>query len=209
MSFLVEISRTTQNLPFSAYAPDAASIQGEMSRLAVDRGFIVFYNEKDPFTEWLGNFYPIEVEYEGLTFLNSEAAFQAQKFIQHPEMMAQFTHVSGEEAFYLARKLSHFVRADWKEVNVQVMKEVLEAKLSKNPQIGAWLDATHPALLIEHTPVKGRDAFWADDHDGTGQNMLGALWMQVRSERQKEPLEAIDPSHTGEQNYLQFLQEEK
>lgn len=143
---------------------------------------ILFYNEEDPLTEWLGNFYPISVEYNGLVFPNSEAAFQSQKFIDHPDLMVQFTSLTGDQAFRRARELSEFIRSDWLQVRVQVMKEVLEAKISQNPAIAHWLEATGQSLLIEHNPVKGRDAFWSDDNDGSGMNMLGKLWMEIRSE---------------------------
>ncbi len=150
--------------------------------LAQEAGVIQFYNEEDPFTEWLGNFYPTRVAYNGLVFTNSEAAFQSQKFTHQPELMAQFQTLSGEQAFYKARELFSSIRPDWFEVRVQVMKEVLTAKMVQNRSIARWLEATGDAFLVEHNPVKGRDAFWSDDHDGTGKNMLGILWMELRSE---------------------------
>ncbi|MBX7066923.1 MAG: NADAR family protein [Parachlamydiales bacterium] len=106
----------------------------------------------------------------------------AYSFINHPEIMAQFSLLSGEEAFWIARKHADLIRSDWREINVQVMREVLRAKISQNPHIAGWLEATGLSIIIEHTPVKGRDAFWADDHDGSGKNMLGKLWMEIRAE---------------------------
>jgi predicted NAD-dependent protein-ADP-ribosyltransferase YbiA (DUF1768 family) len=85
------------------------------------------------------------------------------------------------------------------------MKEVLMAKIDQNPNILRWLNATGQSLLVEHNPVKGRDAFWSDDFDGTGKNMLGTLWMEIRSVMRGEPVGAIDTSHMGWQNYQNFL----
>ncbi len=158
------------------------AIKDEMHSQAIEKKFIVFYDEKDSFTEWMGNFYPVPVEYNNLQFANSESAFQAQKFIHHPDLMIQFTSLSGDQAFHKAKEFSLLVRPDWLEVKVQVMKEVIQAKIEKNPYIVEWLVATDQALLVEHNPVKGRDTFWSDDSDGTGVNMLGKLWMEIRAE---------------------------
>jgi hypothetical protein len=73
------------------------------------------------------------------------------------------------------------IRPDWKQVHVQTMLDVLLCKVAQHPEIAEWLLATGIAYLVEHNLVKGRDAFWSDDSDGAGQNMLGKLWMQVRS----------------------------
>jgi predicted NAD-dependent protein-ADP-ribosyltransferase YbiA (DUF1768 family) len=67
--------------------------------------------------------------------------------------------------------------------------------------IANWLDATGDSFLVEHNLVKGRDTFWSDDFDGTGKNMLGTLWMELRSEMRGETVKPIDPSHMGWQNY--------
>jgi ribA/ribD-fused uncharacterized protein len=181
---------------------DYYSIQHEIERLAEERGFVDFYNEEQPITEWLGNFYPVSVEYNGFVFANSEAAFQAQKFEGRPDLMAQFTSLTGDQAFRKARELSSFIRPDWFLVNVQAMKGVLQAKIDQNPTLAMWLDLTRDSYIVEHIPVKGRDKFWGDDFDGSGKNMLGQLWMEIRAEMRGEPVEY---STIGWQNYLNFL----
>jgi predicted NAD-dependent protein-ADP-ribosyltransferase YbiA (DUF1768 family) len=40
--------------------------------------------------------------------------------------------------------------------------------------------ATGTAYLVEHNEVVGRDTFWSDNHDGTGQNRLGVVLMALR-----------------------------
>ncbi len=87
--------------PILSSAPTVEMVQYQKSedmldpslirQLAEERGFIAFYNENDPLTEWLGNFYPISVEYNGSVYSNSEAAYQAQKFIHDPDLFSQFT----------------------------------------------------------------------------------------------------------------------
>ena len=42
--------------------------------------------------------------------------------------------------------------------------------------------STGNKYLVEHNPIKGRDNFWSDDHDGNRQNKLGILLMKIRGE---------------------------
>ena len=69
---------------------------------------------------------------------------------------------------------------DWREHNVQATRDVLVAKFEPGTHAAQALLATGSARLVEHIPVKGRDAFWGDDSDGSGQNMLGQLLMERR-----------------------------
>lgn len=156
-------------------------IARRMQSISSRSGIINFYDQTDRATEWLGNFYEAPIQFNGLTFRNSEAAFQAQKFVAYPQFMQQFTTLSGEQAYRLAKDNMTFIRSDWHQVKVQIMGDVLTAKVAQHPEIAEWLRATGSATLNEHKPVKGRDVFWSDDCDGSGQNMLGKLWMQIRS----------------------------
>ena len=171
---------SAQMSPLAKPVSNGAWIKQKMQQFSCS-GAIYFYDHTNPATEWLGNFYEIPIQFNGLTFRNAEAAFQAQKFIHSPQFMKQFTTLSGEQAFQLARDCRTFVRPDWMQVNVQTMRSVLHAKTIQHSEIAEWLKATGTARLVEHNPIKGRDAFWSDDFDGSGQNMLGQLWMSERS----------------------------
>jgi len=164
-------------------APQPSSVITQKMQEFSQTGMVYFYNHTNPATSWLGNFYPISVQFKGMNFRNSEAAFQAQKFIHIPKLMQQFSTLTGDEAFYLADVNKALQRSDWTQVNVQIMTDVLRAKMDQHPEIAEWLLATGGAYLVEHNPVKGRDAFWSDNHDGTGQNMLGKIWMHLRAFR--------------------------
>ena len=164
----------------SARSPQPGSMISQKMQEYGRPGVIRFYDHTDPATGWLGNFYEVPVQFNNLVFRNSEAAFQAQKFIHHPQLMRQFTTLTGDQAFRLAQNNSVLIRPDWINVRVQTMTDVLQSKVAQHPEIAEWLLATGEAYLVEHNPVKGRDVFWSDDSDGSGQNMLGKLWMQVR-----------------------------
>lgn len=165
----------------------AAEVNTQAQKIeeAVSRdGFIHFYNEKTPMTEFLGNFYPVAIFYKGLPFACAEAAFQAAKFTHLPEKMKEFSDLqgpgSGAKAWSLARLYEQNIRKDWKAVNVDVMRAVLRIKFS-DPHLQALLKATGSSYIVEHCP-KGRDKFWADNGDGTGANRLGQLLMEIRQE---------------------------
>ncbi len=142
-------------------------------------GFIWFYDEENKYTYFLCNFYPSAIKMWDMKFSCSEAAFQAAKFSHRPEIAVRFTHLDGEGAWKLARKLSYLQRPDWYQVREGVMLEVIRAKFKQNRELGELLQATGDSYIVEHT---SRDAFWADGGDGTGKNRLGHLLMQLRGE---------------------------
>jgi ribA/ribD-fused uncharacterized protein len=153
-----------------------------IAQLAKRDGFVWFYKkDENPATEVFGNFYESPLNYNGRTYRCAEAAFQAQKFLGDEQQ--QFEKLDGDGAWRRARELSKGwdkARTDgWRKRNLTVMADILQAKFSTDP-LKSILLSTEKAYLVEHIPVKGRDSFYGDDSDGTGQNMLGKLIMDVR-----------------------------
>lgn len=176
-----------QTSQFHTFPAQAASIQlkpptldARFAFFARHYGFIWFYKSpENKETEVFGNFYNRPLTYRGVTYPCSEAAFQAQKFIHQPALMAQFANFDGKEAARKAKEWKALQRTDWKNVSLHVMRDVLQVKF-QDPKLRSLLLATGSAYLVEHIPVKGRDDFYGDDNDGTGQNNLGKLLMDVR-----------------------------
>lgn len=132
---------------------------------------------------FLSNMYPCKIAYNGLTYLNAEAAFQASKVLDDA-MKKDFTLVSG----YNAKRLGRIVklRSDWEDVKVEIMKEILEIKF-QNPDLKKKLLNTGDSYITEGN--MWNDTFWgADVHTGKGENVLGNLLMEIRSKIQKENL---------------------
>jgi len=152
----------------------------QIQKLADEKGFFYFYNHHNPISEWLGNFYPCSVTVKGMKFSCSEAAFQMHKFEGNPRLQQKFAGLNGDRAFHLARDHANEVRSDLESVREGIMLEVLEAKFQQNPHLQTLLLATGKAYLVEHNEVLGRDKFWSDNHNGTGQNRLGILLMVLR-----------------------------
>lgn len=130
--------------------------------------------------EYLSNFYDARVTWEGLTYLNSEAAFQAAKVLTDEERLP-FTFLPPHKAKRLGRQVK--LRPDWEQVKTQVMAEIVRAKFTQNPDLAARLLATGDAELIEGT-TWGDTCWGIDLRTGKGENRLGKILMEVRSELQ-------------------------
>ncbi len=70
------------------------------------------------------------------------------------------------------------LRPNWDNMKVQVMRDVLRIKFSAEP-LRSWLIATENDELIEGNDHG--DEFWGVC-DGVGENYLGNLLMELRSE---------------------------
>lgn len=65
-----------------------------------------------------------------------------------------------------------------KKVKMGVMRRALEAKFSQNRKLRKMLIATGDEELIHES---GNDRFWGRDREGTGENRLGVMLMEVRA----------------------------
>lgn len=126
--------------------------------------------------EFLSNFYESPVTYNGLTFRNSEAAFQAQKCAM-PAIKERFVNMSASQAKKYGRQV--LLRRDWELVKDDTMYEVVRAKFTQNKGLAEKLLATGNAYLEEGN--NWNDTYWGTVY-GVGQNKLGKILMQVREE---------------------------
>lgn len=76
------------------------------------------------------------------------------------------------------------LRDDWNEVRLDVMRDALRMKFTQHSELRDLLLSTHNKPLVEHTH---NDHVWADGGDGSGQNLLGQLLMEVREELRRTP----------------------
>jgi ribA/ribD-fused uncharacterized protein len=162
----------------STQAAQLASIQS-----LAQSGFVAFYDAAyHPATAFMGNFHPCRFEFDGITYTGcSEAAFQAQKF-GNREFRLKFRDLDGDGAFHLGQTRDPSYDTHWDSKKDDMMMNVLRAKFGQNPELKPLLLATGNAYLIEHNTRTGKDSYWSDNFDGTGQNKLGILLMQLRAE---------------------------
>ena len=141
-------------------------------------GEIRFYHSDQPYGD-LSNFSTHAIFLKGRIWPSTEHYYQAQKF-SGTEREEQIRRCSTPtQAKQVAGQFKGQRRANWSKLKEQFMLAALRAKFSQHPDLTEMLMATGERILVEHTPL---DAYWGDGGDGTGQNRLGVLLMQVRSE---------------------------
>ena len=136
---------------------------------------------------FLSNFYETPIVYDGLTYQNNEAAFQAAKTTSYEER-EKFTYLIPSEAKRLGRKVA--LRSDWEEVKDKIMYEICKAKFSQ------WANLKHLLLETGDTYLEEGTTGWHDNIWGNcncekcknipGENRLGKILMKVREELRNE-----------------------
>lgn len=126
---------------------------------------------------FLSNFYVAPLRVIGISYENSEAAYQACKTTD-TNLRKTFSKLAPNEAKKLGKTIP--LRENWDTVTrVECMELVLRAKFMGNPQLMDWLVATGDAELIEGNTWG--DTFWGICR-GRGTNYLGKLLMEVRKD---------------------------
>lgn len=129
---------------------------------------------------YLSNFYNAPVMLDGLTYLNSEAAYQAGKVTM--EKRGIFTKLSPDQAKKLGRAI--IMQQDWDLSKADYMRRVVHAKFTQNPMLASLLLQTGDALLEEGNTW--HDNFFGNCYCPTcrgavGENMLGKILMEERA----------------------------
>ena len=124
---------------------------------------------------FLSNFYPCRVEYNGLIFDSTEAAFQAQKEI-HEESKRKYCNVPPNVAKSLGRRAK--LRPDWEYIKDQIMYEVVKAKFIQNEDFADLLLKVSEPIVEDNT---WGDTYWGRCN-GIGKNKLGEILERIKSE---------------------------
>lgn len=139
---------------------------------------INFYKTQDPFG-CFSNFAAYPIVLDGQEWRTTEHYFQAQKFENEKDRDEIRSAVSPMIAARMGRDRNRKLRSDWEQVKVEIMTKAVRAKFSQHEQLRVILLGTGDAVLVEHT---ANDHYWGDGGDGSGQNMLGCILMQIRQE---------------------------
>ena len=127
----------------------------------------------------LSNFSAFRVRYQGVDYDTAEHAYQAQKFDGNMEMQALIRYSrSAHEAFKAAETGAPWRRADWNDVKLGIMRQIIRAKFEQHEYVRRKLRETGSRELVEDS---WRDAFWGIGPNGDGENWLGKLWMELRA----------------------------
>jgi N-glycosidase YbiA len=143
---------------------------------------IKFYSTSETFKEF-SNFFPAKFTLDGKEYPTVEHYFQAMKFPANPAFQDQIVAAKTPAA---AKKLGSTkvipIRTDWDTIRNEVMAKALRAKFTQNEPLKALLLSTGSKKLEEASPT---DSYWGTGKNGKGQNQLGMLLMELRSELQE------------------------
>lgn len=113
----------------------------------------------------------------GKMWQTTEAFYQSMKFVE--ESIRESIRLAPDpykaKAIARAKPIS---RPDWETTKVDLMYDILMMKAKQNKSVGDLLESTGDRDIIE---VSKKDAFWGTGPNGDGLNMLGKLWMAVRT----------------------------
>lgn len=142
--------------------------------------------------DFLSNFYITDIEYEGIKYSSTEAAFQAAKIKcvtddETARQRAPFANYSPSMAKKMGRKGT--LRPDWEQVKDGIMLDLLRIKFKGDKDLKERLLETEDAVLVEGNTW--HDCYWGDCccpkcANKPGRNTLGKLLMRVREEIRKE-----------------------
>lgn len=140
------------------------------------------FSGKKGYYECFSNFYECNIEFEGLYYKSSEAAWQAQKSLSADERK-KFCDLSASKAKKRGRQTE--LRGDWEEVKYQLMVDICKAKFTQNSYLMPILLGTKDEELIEDTTPR-HDNIWGNCEckeckNIEGKNLLGKALMEVRS----------------------------
>jgi ribA/ribD-fused uncharacterized protein len=139
---------------------------------------INFYRVSDQFGEF-SNFAPFPIDLDGQRWPTSEHYFQAQKFEDDAYREKIRKTKSPMHAARLGRDRKQKLRPDWESVKLGIMHQAVMAKFTQHEELRRLLLSTGEARIVEHTE---NDHYWGDGGNGSGENMLGRILMQVRQQ---------------------------
>lgn len=128
---------------------------------------------------FLSNFFPVEIELDGLMYPSLEHAYQAAK----TTVLAERERIRQAGSPGIAKRLGRAVtlRGDWNQQRRVIMHELLCQKFLCYPSLRKELAATGDALLVEGNTWG--DTYWGSvlqQGNWIGQNLLGRMLMNIR-----------------------------
>jgi len=129
----------------------------------------------------LDNFSAFGIRYKRKYYATVEHAYQAGKFFVTDPETAE--NVRAATSAHHAKNISRENKEKWDpkfdEYKVEFMEKLLRLKLEQHPFVKRKLLETGDYPICEDSPG---DTFWGIGRERDGQNMMGKLWMKIRSE---------------------------
>ncbi|MDJ0553973.1 MAG: NADAR family protein [Microcoleaceae cyanobacterium MO_207.B10] len=120
---------------------------------------------------------PHGFELDGYLWATSEHYFQAQKFAGTPDADAVRLAETPGAAANMGGDDNKPLRSDWEQIKYEIMRKAVLRKFESNADIREILLSTGDEEIVNKSPV---DLYWGRRKDGTGENKLGKILMEVR-----------------------------
>lgn len=153
---------------------------------------IRFYRASEKPYGAFSNLYRRPVEFEGEVFATSEHAYQAGK-ARKPEVRRWLMEAPSPSLLAMAAHGLYYwdVAPGWSKFKFDRMRRVLAAKYTQHADLQVLLLSTGEDQLIETATVDNEvNRLWGEVN-GVGQNMLGKMLMDLRSEL-RSPTDRMD-----------------
>lgn len=140
---------------------------------------IGFWQERERYG-CFSNFYPCEFTWEGRRFNCSEQAFMWAKaywFSDEETANQILLETDPKKIKKLGRKVKNFDDSKWAKIRYHFMLTINRAKYTQNKELRDILLSTGRATIVEDSPF---DYIWGTGKDGSGQNLLGKVLMELR-----------------------------
>jgi ribA/ribD-fused uncharacterized protein len=148
-----------------------------------DDGAIRFYRANEKPYGAFSNLYPRPIEFEGRVYPTSEHAYQAGKASKPAVREWILSAPTPSLAAMAAHGLYVWdVVPNWAQIKFDRMRVVLRAKFEQHADLKDLLLSTGDARLVEAGTVNNAvNRLWGEV-DGKGENTLGVMLMELRSE---------------------------
>jgi len=150
---------------------------------------IYFYYTKDPYGAF-SNFSRHGIELDGKWWKTTEHYYQAQKFTDPIYQEKICSASNAMKAARLGRDRRVPKRQDWESIRDDVMRKAVLQKFTTHDELRNLLLQTGDEEIIENAI---NDNYWGCGPDGKGQNKLGMILQEVRSQLAKESQSVVSP----------------
>jgi ribA/ribD-fused uncharacterized protein len=136
------------------------------------------------FERYFSNYSAHMIDVDGVLYPTLEHAYHAARYTD-PKIKEE---IRTARSPFLAWKLSQHYKAmqdpSFPERKVDAMESLIRRKCEQHDDVRtALIDSGEQEIRKHITTGPPADGFWDDGDDGTGKNIIGMLWMRVRSER--------------------------
>ncbi len=137
----------------------------------------IYFAEKEYYS--FSNFSSFAIEWRGKLWPTSEHAYQGAKFVDDTIQEAIRNARSAQEAYRISHMHKEKMDPDFNTIKLDVMEDILRAKLSQHEYVRMQLLQSGNRELIKDFED---DAYWGSGVEGKGENHLGKLWMKIRDD---------------------------